>query len=936
MADAKGLLARALAGLKYTASGIVPGEWFGPGIPMAPQAPADVAGRRLDFPVAINLNYQPRSTEAVNFQRLKMLAQNCNPLRMVMQRQIDLAKELRWRIKPKVDAPKGTKEDPAIAELTNFFNTPDGRNDWPQWLNGMLEQLFVYDAVSIYKRKNQGGGIFGFELIDGATITPILDATGRIPFAPDAGYEQILKGLPAVQYTTDELLYYPEHYRVDQIYGYSRVEQMVTIADMSIARMESQRGYFTNGNIGDGYFTAPPEVQPEMIGALKEMWNNQMTAGLVARRQVPFLPAKTEWHPTKVDLLEDAFDEWLIRLVCFPFGVEPTPFMKQTGMSKGAGKGDQKTAAEGGLAPVMEYIRNLCNRLIGGWLGRPDLEFAWVDNREFDPKINAEIQDMKLRNGTATINQINDENGADHVDGGDAVLLFTGSAWTKLDDIITPPPPPAPPLAPVGLPLTAGAGEPEIVVPVDEKKKELAKAAANKKVTALQKTIADYLTSKAAEIAPILADTLADFGKADETNGPDYDKSINTSFGKINWVWSDLPEIVAPDLADIAIAAGTVEVEALDLFTPDILAAVTKTATAFAEARAAEMVGMRWVEGELIENPDALWSISSATRDMLRTLLRDAMERGADNYELTKEIKEATAFSDERSSTIARTESGIADVQGQISGWRASGVVEGKRFDAAPDCCDVCQTYDGLIVGLDEEFPEGDAPIHPNCLTGDTLVLADNITAVTERPFEGNVVVVRTASNKRLTCTPNHPVLTPSGWVAAGLLDIGDDVISSCVGDFVAGSHVSDNAEDMPARIENIAKAFGRSLEVTTRKVPVAAPHFHGDGEGSEVAIIRTNRLLRDSVDSALCKHCGESIFANRTDASLEHAGTGGGYQGLGGDLASTPGGMSGFNLGRSRVGGHGRPFEGLAFAGGRWFGDLRRSARRARSRTFR
>ena len=66
-------------------------------------------------------------------------------------------------------------------------------------------------------------------------------------------------------------------------------------------------------------------------------------------------------------------------------------------------------------------------------------------------------------------------------------------------------------------------------------------------------------------------------------------------------------------------------------------------------------------------------------------------------------------------------------MQGNIAGWRASEVVAGRQFVAAPDCCDECQEQDGLIVGLDEEFPAGDAPIHPNCRCGEIAVLPEDM-----------------------------------------------------------------------------------------------------------------------------------------------------------------------------------------------------------------
>jgi SPP1 gp7 family putative phage head morphogenesis protein len=148
----------------------------------------------------------------------------------------------------------------------------------------------------------------------------------------------------------------------------------------------------------------------------------------------------------------------------------------------------------------------------------------------------------------------------------------------------------------------------------------------------------------------------------------------------------------------------------------------------YAKDRSAEMVGKRWVEGELVDNPNAQWVITESTRDMLRADIAAAIESGASNERLAGEISENYAFSDQRAETVARTESAKADVAGNLNAYRESGQVEAKRWLAAPDCCDECQDLDGETVDIDEDFP-GDAgdgpPLHPNCRCDVLPVLSD-------------------------------------------------------------------------------------------------------------------------------------------------------------------------------------------------------------------
>jgi hypothetical protein len=51
------------------------------------------------------------------------------------------------------------------------------------------------------------------DVIDGATIKPLIGEDGRSPEAPDPACQQILKGVPAADFSTQELIYLPRNLR---------------------------------------------------------------------------------------------------------------------------------------------------------------------------------------------------------------------------------------------------------------------------------------------------------------------------------------------------------------------------------------------------------------------------------------------------------------------------------------------------------------------------------------------------------------------------------------------------------------------------------------------------------------------------------------------------------------------------------------------------
>jgi SPP1 gp7 family putative phage head morphogenesis protein len=147
---------------------------------------------------------------------------------------------------------------------------------------------------------------------------------------------------------------------------------------------------------------------------------------------------------------------------------------------------------------------------------------------------------------------------------------------------------------------------------------------------------------------------------------------------------------------------------------------VNKAAVAYAEKRSAEMVGMKYVDGKLVPNPNAKWQIADTTRDGIRSSVADVVAGRLPSTELADTLRSAYDFSHERAEMIARTEIHKANGEGALSGYRASGVVEQKVWltSGDDDVSEECgENEDEGPIPIDEEFPSGDLaePAHPNC-----------------------------------------------------------------------------------------------------------------------------------------------------------------------------------------------------------------------------
>jgi len=395
-----GIIARVVSGLRYAVTGKTPTAWFGPGEPIPPIA-QEVAGRQFDYPVTTNLQMRPRANEPVGFHQLRGLADHCDILRLAIETRKDQIAKMSWAIQPK---DKNIAPDSRCASLTNFFHYPDRDHDWHSWLRMLVEDLLVIDAPTLYARLSQGGQPYAFEPIDGATIKRLITSDGRTPVAPDPAYQQILHGIPAVDYSADELIYLPRNIRTHKLYGYSPVEQIIMTVNTTIRKAMFQQQYYTDGTMPDAIIGVPASWTPVQISQFQEYWDALLSDNTAERRKIRFIADGVSFHPTKTEPLKDDFDEWLARIICYALSLPPTPFIKQ--MNKATADSAQEAALEEGLAPLMQWVKSLLDRLIVKYFGYTDLEFIWLNERQYDPMTQAQIDQIYVTIGVKTVNEV--------------------------------------------------------------------------------------------------------------------------------------------------------------------------------------------------------------------------------------------------------------------------------------------------------------------------------------------------------------------------------------------------------------------------------------------------------------------------------------------------------------------------------------------------
>jgi hypothetical protein len=422
-------------------AGVVQGtgaDWFGPLNPIKPQAPAEVAGRIFDYQTGYNLNTAPRASEPVTFAQLRGLADAYDLLRLVIETRKDQLAAMPWAITVRNDTKAGFKisaKDKTRAEAAEkFFRRPDGFNNWDHFLRLLLEDLFVLDAPTIFMQRNRAGGLLSMRVLDGSTIKRVIDDWGGTPLPPVPAYQQQLKGLPAVDYTVRDIMYRPRNPRVNKVYGYSPVEQVMMTVNIALRRQVYQLQYYTEGNIPEALIGVPESWTPEQILTYQVAWDALMEGNTANRRHAKFVPggvAKT-YIPIKEPEQKSEFDEWLARVVCFSFSIPPTPFIKQ--MNRATAGSAKESATEEGLVPLQLWLKGLVDDILEREFDAPDLEFKWRDDKEADPNIQKDILTAYVKSGVLTINESREILGVEPSDeeSADTLMVSTANGYVPL------------------------------------------------------------------------------------------------------------------------------------------------------------------------------------------------------------------------------------------------------------------------------------------------------------------------------------------------------------------------------------------------------------------------------------------------------------------------------------------------------------------------
>jgi hypothetical protein len=448
---------------------------FGPGNPIIPGAINPInpltgrpEPRRYEYQVAQNINIVP--TRLVPFSTLRDAADSIDILRRCIEvtkakmNGLDFDIVLGADASEKIAAESGGDHVRAMAKarekytdeinrLREFWEAPDKSNGytWQDWINIAIEDILVIDALAVYPQPTVGGDLYGFQILDGSTIKPLIDDRGMRPMSPNAAFQQILYGFPRSEFaateedpkadgefTSDQLAYMVRNRRSTTVYGFSPVERALPLADIYLRRQQWIRAEYTDGVMPELMFTTDEDwgTNPDLLLAYERILNDDLAGQTEQRKRARLLPKGltpivNEGYGEK---FKDTLDDYLVTSICGHFGVQPAEigFSPKSGLG-GAGyaEGQAENGEALGIGPLANWISKQLTNLSYTYLGMPrELEFKLLTSERRDTEENARKNEIEIRSAGKSVNERRSELGLPLLDTpqADMPILVSGGA----------------------------------------------------------------------------------------------------------------------------------------------------------------------------------------------------------------------------------------------------------------------------------------------------------------------------------------------------------------------------------------------------------------------------------------------------------------------------------------------------------------------------
>ena len=224
-------------------------------------------------------------------------------------------------------------------------------------------------------------------------------------------------------FNKDEIIYYMANPRGISVYGYSPLQSSLETVKALEYSLKHNLALFIDGAVPDGV-VGVEDMDNEELKRMKIQWENELKG---QPHKVLFLNKKTSFVPftfnnRDMQFLEGQKESW--KQVMSNFGVSS----EDLGIFESSNRATAGTAVETGrrkaIRPILSKVEEILNEQLLPDLGAVNVRFKFVLDDPVEERMKAELNEIYLRAGIKSVNEVRLEMGLPPVEWGDSSSNF--------------------------------------------------------------------------------------------------------------------------------------------------------------------------------------------------------------------------------------------------------------------------------------------------------------------------------------------------------------------------------------------------------------------------------------------------------------------------------------------------------------------------------
>lgn len=325
---------------------------------------------------------------------------------------------------------------------------PSDRDSFRAFLKKEVRDSLTYDQMCFEKIRDRAGKLSRFIALPAESIRPAVADTEHMDPAERrdrVAYVQVYEETIIAEFGPDDLAWCIANPRSDlrvNGFGFSYIEQIVRLVTAWLFGFEYNTKFFTQGSAVKGILNVKGAIPDRQLRAFRRMWYSMVT-GVNNAWRTPILNSEDiQWismHSTNREMEYAAWMDWLTKLICAVFGIDPVEInfiFGGSGTAQSGGMFDRRPnqaevieSKDKGLRPLVDHLVDSINTHII-WELEEDFEFAFtgLDSKAEEKEREARLQEVKA---FKTVNQIRTELGDEPLpeELGDVILDPTWLQW---------------------------------------------------------------------------------------------------------------------------------------------------------------------------------------------------------------------------------------------------------------------------------------------------------------------------------------------------------------------------------------------------------------------------------------------------------------------------------------------------------------------------